>query len=156
MQLDLIAIGRKMPAWVNQGFNEYARRLPPDYQLQLTEIAAKHRGKGADLARIKQQEGELLLAAVPAGAIIIALDERGQAWSTANLAQRLLDWRQQGLNLAMLIGGPEGLAESCRQRAESIWSLSALTLPHALVRVVVAEQLYRAWSINAGHPYHRD
>jgi 23S rRNA (pseudouridine1915-N3)-methyltransferase len=156
MNIHLIAIGRKMPAWVSQGFNEYARRLPADYQLKLTEIGAKTRSKTADLKRIKEQEGQLLLAAVPNDAVIIALDEGGKSWTTADLAGYLMEWRQQNMDIALLVGGPEGLSDQCRQRAQFVWSLSALTLPHPLVRVLLAEQLYRAWSINVGHPYHRD
>jgi len=156
MQIHLIAVGQKMPGWINQGFTEFSRRLPADCPLHLTEIAAQRRGKNADLNRIAIQEAESLLAAVPKGAMIIALDERGRQWSTRQLADQLSSWRHEGCDVALLVGGPDGLAEVCRQQARHIWSLSPLTLPHALVRVLVAEQLYRAWSIGANHPYHRD
>jgi 23S rRNA (pseudouridine1915-N3)-methyltransferase len=156
MRIHLIAVGQKMPAWVNQGYQEFARRLPADCSLHLSEIAALRRGKNADLNRIAEQEAESLLAAVPKAAMIVALDERGQPWSTRQLAEKFDDWRQNGSDVALLVGGPDGLAEVCRQRARHIWSLSPLTLPHALVRVLVAEQLYRAWSIGVNHPYHRD
>lgn len=156
MKIHLIAVGQKMPAWINQGYQEYARRLPAECSLRLIEIAALRRGKNADLKRIAEQEAQSLLAAVPKGAMIIALDERGQQWTTRQLAEQFDDWRQQAVDVALLVGGPDGLADSCRQRARVLWSLSPLTLPHALVRVLVAEQLYRAWSIGVGHPYHRD
>ena len=155
MQISLIAVGARMPAWVTQGYEEYARRLPPEYSLQLVEIQAGKRGKGADLIRIIQQEGHQSLAAVPKGARVVAMDVKGRAWSTEELAREMDSWRHDGRDVALLVGGPEGLAESCRNRAQQTWSLSALTLPHPLVRIVVAEQLYRAWSILKGHPYHR-
>jgi len=156
MQIHLIAVGQKMPAWVTQGYQEFARRLPVDCCLNLIEVAALRRGKNADLKRIAEQEAQSLLAAVPKGAQIIALDERGRQWTTRELAGQFDAWRQEGADVALLVGGPDGLAESCRQQARQLWSLSPLTLPHALVRVLVAEQLYRAWSIGVNHPYHRD
>ena len=156
MQIHLIAVGQKMPAWITQGYQEFARRLPADCGLHLIEVAALRRGKNADLKRIAEQEAESLLAAVPKGALIIALDERGRQWSTRELAEQFDTWRQDSADVALLVGGPDGLADSCRQRARYLWSLSPLTLPHALVRVLVAEQLYRAWSIGAKHPYHRE
>lgn len=155
MRLHLIAVGQRMPDWVEQGFREYARRMPPDCPLQLHEINAGKRGKGADLKRLREQEGERVLAAIPKGAWVIALEVGGRSWSTETLAGQLDGWRQQGRDVALLVGGPEGLAEACRQRADQLWSLSPLTLPHPLVRVVVAEQLYRAWTILSNHPYHR-
>jgi 23S rRNA (pseudouridine1915-N3)-methyltransferase len=151
----LIAVGRGMPAWVAQGFGEYARRMPPHCPLELVEVPAGKRGKHADTARIQRGECRRVLAAVPAGARLIALDERGQAWKTRQLADRLAGWLQEGADVALLVGGPDGLGPDCRHQAQGLWSLSALTLPHMLVRVVVAEQLYRAWSIVSGHPYHR-
>jgi 23S rRNA (pseudouridine1915-N3)-methyltransferase len=155
MRLHLLAVGTRMPAWVEQGYAEYARRLPADCALQLTEIPAGKRGKGADLARLTREEGERQLAAVPKGARLVVLDVQGRAWSTAQLAQQLDAWRHDGRDVALLVGGPEGLAPDCLARAEQRWSLSPLTLPHPLVRIVVAEQLYRAWSILSNHPYHR-
>jgi 23S rRNA (pseudouridine1915-N3)-methyltransferase len=155
MRIALIAVGTRMPDWVEQGYQEYARRLPADYALQLVEIAAGKRGKGADIARITQQEGEKMLAAIPKGARVIALDVQGRGWSTEQLAQAMDEWRHDGRDVALLVGGPEGLAPECLAQAEQRWSLSPLTLPHPLVRIVVAEQLYRAWSILHHHPYHR-
>lgn len=156
MQIHLLAVGQKMPAWVSQGYQEYARRLPAECALHLTEVAALRRGKNADLTRIADQEAASLLAAIPKAALIVALDERGQHWTTRQLAGHFEDWRQQGRDVVLLVGGPDGLNDECRRRAHHVWALSSLTLPHALVRVLVAEQLYRAWSIGAHHPYHRD
>ena len=156
MHIHLIAIGQRMDAWVNQGFQEFAKRMPPECNLQLKEIAAGKRGKNADIPRILQQEGERMLAAIPAGARVIALDVEGKQWSTPQLAQQLEQWLPSGQDVALLVGGPEGLAPQCLERAQQRWSLSALTLPHPLVRVVLAEQLYRAWSLHKGHPYHRE
>lgn len=155
MRIHLIAVGSKMPAWVTQGYEEYARRLPGDCALQLVEIVAGKRGKNADIARITRDEGERTLAAIPKGARVVALDVQGQAWSTGQLSRQLDGWRHEGRDVALLVGGPEGLAADCLARAEQRWSLSPLTLPHPLVRIVVAEQLYRAWSILNNHPYHR-
>lgn len=155
MRIYLIAVGSRMPDWVTQGFGEYARRLSADCALQLVEIAAGRRGKNADIARITRDEGERSLAAIPNGALVVALDVKGRAWSTEQLSQQLDGWLHDGRDIALLVGGPEGLAPECLARAEQRWSLSPLTLPHPLVRIVVAEQLYRAWSILNGHPYHR-
>ncbi len=155
MRIVLIAVGNKMPSWVEQGYQEYARRLPADCTLQLVEIPAGKRGKGADIARITRQEGEKMLSAVPRGAHIVTLEVTGRAWSTENLSNELDNWLHDGRDVALLVGGPEGLAKECVAQAGQRWSLSSLTLPHPLVRVVVAEQLYRAWSILQNHPYHR-
>ncbi len=144
-----------MPAWVEQGFNEYAKRLPPECSLTLIEIPAGKRGKSADVARITEKEGQQMLAAIPKGAMVVALEVTGRQWDTPQLAEKLGQWMQDGRDVALLVGGPEGLASGCLARAESKWSLSALTMPHPLVRVVLAEQLYRAWSITQNHPYHR-
>jgi len=155
MRIVLIAVGNKMPAWVAQGYQEYARRLPADCTLQLVEIPAGKRGKGADITRIIRQEGEKMLAAVPRGAHIVTLEVTGRAWTTENVSTELDNWLHGGRDVVLLVGGPEGLAAECIARAGQRWSLSRLTLPHPLVRIVVAEQLYRAWSILQNHPYHR-
>ena len=144
-----------MPAWVSAGYAEYARRLPRECSLQLVEIPVSKRRKSLPAARAMQEEGQLMLAAIPADCLVIALDVTGKSWSTEVLAERLQDWLAGGRDVALLVGGPDGLAPECLARADLSWSLSALTYPHALVRIVVAEQLYRAWSINTGHPYHR-
>jgi len=155
MRIHLIAVGHKMPDWIASGYQEYAKRLPSDCPFQLHEIPAQKRAKGADLNRIANQEGQRMLEAVPKGAWVVALDEQGTSWSTTKLAEQLASWQQQGRDIALFVGGPEGLAKACHERADQTWSLSALTLPHPMVRVIVAEQLYRAWSINNNHPYHR-
>jgi len=155
MRIHLIAVGTRMPAWVSAGYTEYTRRLPRECSLQLVEIPVSKRRKSLPAARAMQEEGQLMLAAIPTDCLVIALDVAGKSWSTRMLAQRLQDWLAGGRDVALLVGGPDGLASDCLARADLSWSLSALTYPHALVRIVVAEQLYRAWSINTGHPYHR-
>ncbi len=155
MKIHLIAVGERMPRWVQEGFAEYARRLPRECALQLVEITPGRRGKGADTARAVREEGERMLAAIPKGARVIALEVNGRPWSTEQLAGQLEKWLAGGSDVALLVGGPEGLSAAARKAAAQQWSLSPLTLPHPLVRVIVAEQLYRAWSILANHPYHR-
>ena len=155
MKIHLLAIGIRMPDWVKAGYSEYAERLPRECALHLLEIPASKRGSNADIARMVRDEGERLLAAAPARSRLIALDERGQLWNTAELAGQLAGWLQEGRDISLLIGGPDGLDHICRDRADQMWSLSRLTLPHPLVRVVVAEQIYRAWSLLQHHPYHR-
>ena len=151
MRAFLIAVGERMPAWVQQGFAEYAKRLSRELPLELIEVAAKSR----DPARAMSEEGAALLAAIPKGAHVVALDGRGKAWSSEELAQQLARWRMQGKDLAFLIGGADGFASTVLDRADQKWSLGPATLPHPLVRVVVVEQLYRAASLLANHPYHR-
>lgn len=155
MNIHLIAVGDKMPRWVQDGYAEYAKRLPAECSLQLVEITPGKRGKHSDIARTIRDEGERMLAAIPKGARVIALEVTGRAWTTEQLASQVEGWLAGGRDIALLVGGPEGLAEPCRQRADQQWSLSPLTLPHPLVRVLLSEQLYRAWSILRGHPYHR-
>jgi 23S rRNA (pseudouridine1915-N3)-methyltransferase len=155
MKIHLIAVGEKMPRWVQDGYNEYAKRLPPECALDLIEIQAGKRGKNADVARIMRDESQRLLAAVPKGATVVALEVAGRSWSTEELAGKLDNWMGSGQDVALLVGGPDGLTDVARAAAGQLWSLSALTLPHPLVRIVLAEQLYRAWSILRNHPYHR-
>jgi 23S rRNA (pseudouridine1915-N3)-methyltransferase len=155
MQIHLIAVGEKMPRWVQDGYSEYAKRLPAECALRLIEVAAGKRGKNADVARLIRDESERMLAAIPKGAAVVALEVGGRSRSTEQLAQNLDDWMGSGQDLALLVGGPDGLGVAARKAADQLWSLSPLTLPHPLVRVVLAEQLYRAWSILRNHPYHR-
>ena len=155
MQIHLVAVGERMPAWVRDGYEEYARRLPHECALNLIEIPAGRRGKNVDLARLVREEGARLLAAIPKGAAVVALEVGGRAWSTEQLARQLENWMAGGSDLALLVGGPDGLSDATRSAAPLHWSLSPLTLPHPLVRIIVAEQLYRAWSLLRGHPYHR-
>lgn len=155
MLIHLIAVGHRMPEWVELGYAEYAKRMPPESRIKLVEITAGKRSKNSDIKRLTQQEGEKMLAAIPKGAKIVALDVLGKACSTEELAQELKNWQASGQDIAILIGGPEGLAEDCLKQAQQKISLSKLTLPHPLVRVVLAEQLYRATTILKGHPYHK-
>lgn len=155
MRIHLIAAGSRMPSWIQAGFEEYAKRLPRGCALCLKEIPLKRRGKEGDWHRQVEAEGAEMNAAIPQGAHVVALDREGQQWSTEELAKHLAKWLEQGRDLALLIGGPEGLAPICLERASFRWSLSRLTFPHPLVRVIVAEQLYRAWCLLRGHPYHR-
>lgn len=155
MRIHLISVGERMPAWVEAGYRDYAGRLGGGLRLELREITPGRRGRKADLDRAQREEGERMIAAIPEGARVLALDPRGQAFSTEGLARRLGAWMQEGRDLALLVGGPEGLSPACLERAELRWSLSPLTFPHMLVRVILAEQLYRAWSLLRGHPYHR-
>jgi len=144
-----------MPAWVTAGYQEYTKRMPRECNLHLVEIAPGRRGKSASVAQAREQEGRHILAALPRECRVIALDVRGQAWSTETLAGQLQNWLGAGRDVALLVGGADGLAPDCLARADESWSLSPLTFPHALVRVLLAEQLYRAWTLGSGHPYHR-
>jgi 23S rRNA (pseudouridine1915-N3)-methyltransferase len=144
-----------MPAWVRQGYEEYAKRLPRECELLLKEIAPGKRLKNSDTAKIVKEEGERMLAAIPQGARVVTLDIAGKPWSSDELAGSLQRWMDGGQPVALLIGGPEGLSAAVRQAAHESWSLSPLTFPHPVVRIIVAEQLYRAWSILHHHPYHR-
>lgn len=153
--LKLIAVGERPPAWVADGFADYRKRLAHLAPLDLHEITPGIRGPGRDAARARREEGERVLAALPRNAWVVALDGRGNAWRSEQLATRLEHWRGLGRPLAFLIGGPEGHAEAVLARTDERWSLGPLTLPHMLVRLLLAEQLYRAASLLAGHPYHR-
>lgn len=155
MKARLIAVGEHAPAWVAQGFADYQKRLLHGLPLELVEVEPGVRGKGRDAARAMNDEGARVLAAIPRGTWVVALDGRGKAHSSEQLAQRLEHWRGQGRDLVFLIGGPEGHAADVIARADEQWSLGPLTLPHMLVRLLVAEQLYRAVSILGNHPYHR-
>jgi 23S rRNA (pseudouridine1915-N3)-methyltransferase len=155
MKVRLIAVGTRMPKWVAAGVAEYELRLPREWRFELVEIPVAARGANADVERLKRAEGEKVLRAIPQGAEVIAFDERGDSPATADWARAVRDWQRDGRDVALLIGGPDGLAPECLARASRRWSLSKLTLPHALVRVLVLEQLYRAWSVTQGHPYHR-
>jgi 23S rRNA (pseudouridine1915-N3)-methyltransferase len=151
--IKLIAVGTKMPNWVTEGFIEYQKRLPMDYQLQLIEIQSEKRTKNSVTEKVLLREGEKLLAA--ASTPIIALDRQGESLTTEKLAKNLQFWHDTEQHPCFLIGGPEGLSTSCLKKADKICSLSALTFPHPLVRIILAEQIYRAWSILINHPYHR-
>lgn len=156
MKLHLIAVGHKMPGWISAGYEDYARRMPPDLPLVLTEIKPGHRVAGEDGARARQLEGDRILAALPAGSVPVVLDERGAQVTTRELASWLQGWMSEGVAPAFVIGGADGLADNVKARAVKLLGVSRLTLPHALARVLLAEQLYRAVCIIKGHPYHRD
>ncbi len=156
MQITLYAVGNKMPAWISQGFDQYCRRFPRDMSFNLVEIAPGKRGKNADIARILDKEGEQMLATIAKGSRIVTLEVEGKPWTTPSLANQLERWQLDGRNVALLVGGPEGLSPLCIKASEQRWSLSPLTLPHPMVRLIVAESIYRAWSINNNHPYHRE
>ncbi|MGR8933077.1 MAG: 23S rRNA (pseudouridine(1915)-N(3))-methyltransferase RlmH [Gammaproteobacteria bacterium] len=155
MQIHLISVGNRMPAWIQQGYEEYAKRMPRECELLLKEIAPGKRLKNSDTAKIVKEEGFRMQAAIPHGARIVTLDIAGRPWTTSELAATLQRWLDGGHNVALLVGGPEGLSAPLRQAAQESWSLSPLTFPHPLVRIIVAEQLYRAWSMLHHHPYHR-
>lgn len=156
MKVHLLAIGQRMPKWVEQGYKEYASRLSANVQIELKEIPAAKRVRNSVIEKIKEDEGQRLLAAVPAGAKIIVLDEHGKSQSTKQLAGRLDEWIQMSQDVAILIGGADGLSQECLQKADMKWSLSAFTFPHPLVRIILVEQVYRAWSLLTNHPYHRE
>ena len=155
MHAKLIAVGERMPGWVAEGFAEYAKRLSRDLPLELVEIKPGARGKGRDDARAMADEGAALIAALPRDAYVVARDGHGSTWSSEQRAHQLSNWRRAGRDLAFLVGGPEGHPSEVLDAAAETWSLGPLTLPHMLVRLVVAEQLYRAAALLANHPYHR-
>ena len=155
MNIHLITIGQKMPAWVEAGFAEYAKRLPASCALKLVELPMPPRGKNPNIDQLKAKEADLIERAIPKGALVIALDEYGQEVSTVGLSRKLAQWLEGGQDVALLVGGPDGLDGRLLQKARWTWSLSKLTFPHPLVRIIVAEQLYRAWSVLNHHPYHR-
>jgi len=147
VKVTILSVGHKMPAWIQEGFNEYARRMPAEVRVELVELKP---GKS------KADEGRSLVAALPSGATLLALDERGKGITTQGLSVLLAEWMRDGTHPCFAIGGAEGLSDEVKERASKLVSLSPLTLPHQLVRVVLAEQLYRAWTILARHPYHRE
>ncbi|MCW8846375.1 MAG: 23S rRNA (pseudouridine(1915)-N(3))-methyltransferase RlmH [Gammaproteobacteria bacterium] len=155
MRLRLLSPGQKMPAWIQQGFAEYAQRMPHECRLELLEIPLGRRARGIPVERAVESEGERILAAIKPGDRVVALEVTAQQFTTAALAEYLENWMGEGRDVCLLVGGPDGLAPACLNRADMSWSLSRLTLPHGLVRVMLAEQLYRAWSLMKGHPYHR-
>lgn len=156
MKLCVIAVGQRVPAWANQAWDDYAKRFPPELRLQLKPIKTEPRSGGKTAAQLMAAERQRIEAALPRQAHVVALDERGSPLDSPGLATRLGQWQALGRDVALLIGGPDGLDPALRQSAHERLRLSDLTLPHALVRVLLAEQLYRAWSIHTGHPYHRE
>lgn len=155
MRIRILAIGQKMPAWVQAGYDEYAKRIVDDCQLEMVELPMQKRLKNNNIEQLKDKEGKAVLDALKPGEKLVVLDVLGKMISTPQLADALKDWQREGRHIAIVIGGPDGLSGEVLNKAETTLSLSKLTLPHPLVRVLLAEQIYRAWSINHGHPYHR-
>ncbi|MDR5771100.1 MULTISPECIES: 23S rRNA (pseudouridine(1915)-N(3))-methyltransferase RlmH [unclassified Caballeronia] len=155
MKLVILAVGHKMPDWITNGFDEYAKRMPPELRIELKEIKPEQRSSGRNAESVMTAEKQRIEAALPKNARVIALDERGRDWTTMQLANTLPAWQQDGRDVAFVIGGADGLAPEVKARAELMLRISSLTLPHGMVRVLLAEQLYRAWSITQNHPYHR-
>jgi 23S rRNA (pseudouridine1915-N3)-methyltransferase len=155
MKIHLISVGKNMPKWVCDGYEEYAARMPADYRVQLIEISAEKRTKHSDIQKICVIEEAKITAAIPKDAYCIALDRIGKTQDTKSLAKCLQTWHDNSRDMCFVIGGPEGLSRDFLEKADEIWSLSAMTLPHPLVRVMLSEQLYRAWTIIIKHPYHR-
>ena len=155
MKLIVAAVGTRMPDWVTTAWQDYARRLPPDCALELRELRPEPRRSGKTPAQMMRAEAKRLMAGVPSQAITVALDERGHDLSTVDVSRNLEQWRSTGCDVVFFIGGPDGLDDALKHQATLRWRLSSMTLPHPLVRVVLAEQLYRAWAIMTNHPYHR-
>jgi 23S rRNA (pseudouridine1915-N3)-methyltransferase len=156
MRINLIAVGKRMPAWVEDSIKEYSKRLPKELTLNLIEIAPAQRTKTTPVDKTIKEEVERIQTAIPKNNLIIALDEKGKQFSSRTLSKKIDDWIQQAQDISLIIGGAEGLGETFKKSSNEVWSLSKMTLPHALVRVIVAEQIYRAWSIISNHPYHRE
>ena len=160
MKLVIVAVGQKMPDWAQTAFDDYAKRFPPELRLDCRTVKTEPRSGGKTAQQMMQAEMQRIEAAIDGctqkGRRVVALDERGTALTTKALAERLHAWQQQGDDVALLIGGPDGLHPDLRQQAHERIRLSDMTLPHAMARVLLVEQLYRAWSVNAGHPYHRE
>ncbi|MCB8890286.1 MULTISPECIES: 23S rRNA (pseudouridine(1915)-N(3))-methyltransferase RlmH [Halomonadaceae] len=155
MKVRLLAVGTKMPAWVEEGVETYRKRLPRDFSLEIEEIALGQRGKNADVAKARALEGQRIRERLRGDEFVVALEVDGKRISTEQLSREVGEWRMNGRDVVLLVGGPDGLEPEVSALAHSRWSLSALTLPHPLVRIVLAEQLYRAWTLLVGHPYHR-
>ena len=156
MHIRLIAVGDRQPSWVDDAFGVYSGRLPREWKFRLDRIATVRRTKNDKSKGAMEAEGEQIFARIDPNEQVILLDERGKQMTSQVLAARLADWQADGRDLCFIIGGPDGVSATCRERANSIWSLSELTLPHGLARVLFAEQMYRAWSLQVGHPYHRE
>lgn len=155
MRLSIVAVGQRMPDWAHTAYDEYAKRFPSELRVELKAVKAEPRGSKT-VDQLMAAEADRIRAAIARGTRIVALDERGSVVSTRALAQKLAHWQREGDDVALLIGGPDGIEPALRQSAHEQIRLSDLTLPHAMVRVLLIEQLYRAWSVNAGHPYHRE
>jgi 23S rRNA (pseudouridine1915-N3)-methyltransferase len=156
MKLIIISVGNKMPDWITAGFNEYTKRMPREAQITLQEIKPEPRTTGKTVAQIMESEAQRILSVLPQNCLHVALDERGGQITTKQLAGQMQDWMRGGRDVAFVIGGADGLHESVKKATQQLLALSSLTLPHAFVRVLLAEQLYRAYSLMHNHPYHRE
>ena len=156
MHIRLLAVGDRQPSWVDDAFGIYTERFPREWKFRLDTIATVRRNKNDKSRQAMQAEGELITAKLNQTEQVVLLDERGKQLTSKSLASKLSDWQSDGRDLCFVIGGPDGVSDSVRQRADTMWSLSQLTLPHGMVRALLSEQLYRAWSLQTGHPYHRD
>ena len=156
MKIDLIAVGKRMPEWIETAVNEYTKRLPKNIQFKLVEISPAIRGKNNNAKNYKQKEQENIESALSSDSIIICLDERGKAITSQQLAVHLQTWNDEQQHISIIVGGADGLSDALKEKANQMWSLSKMTLPHGLVRVMIVEQLYRAWTITQNHPYHRE
>lgn len=155
MHIRLLAVGDRQPSWVDEAFARYSERFPRQWKFRLDTIATVRRNKNDKSERAKNAEGEQILDKLNTQEQVVLLDERGKQFTSRLLAEKLADWQGEGRDLCFVIGGPDGVTDACRQRADATWSLSQLTLPHGLARVILAEALYRAWSLQSDHPYHR-
>jgi 23S rRNA (pseudouridine1915-N3)-methyltransferase len=155
VKVELLAAGTKPPGWINEGFSEFQKRLPRESELILKQWPTAKRRKQDSIVRLQKEEEDNLLKLIHPGTFVVALDRRGKIWSTQELALKMKDWLQSQSRVQIMIGGPDGLSSNCLARANLVWSLSELTFPHYLVRVLVAEQIYRAWSFLSNHPYHK-
>ena len=156
MKLLVVAVGQRVPDWAQTAWDDYAKRFPPELKVELKAIKTEPRSNNKNTAALMAAERQRIEAALPKGTRVVVLDERGKSTSTVQLAARLTEWQLGGSDVALVIGGPDGLDPDFRKAAMESIRLSDLTLPHAMVRVLLIEQLYRAWSVNAGHPYHRE
>ncbi len=156
MHIRLIAVGDRQPSWVDDAFGIYSARFPREWKFRLDTIPTARRGKNDKSDNAVQAEGKQILARIDPAEQVVLLDERGRQFTSTELSGKLADWQADGRDLCFIIGGPDGISADCAERAKITWSLSKLTLPHGLARVLFAEQLYRARSLQAGHPYHRE
>jgi len=156
VHIRLLAVGDRQPSWVDEAFGTYTERFPREWKFRLDTIPTVRRNKNDKSRQAMEEEGELILARLAVAEQVVLLDERGKQLTSKLLASKLSDWQSDGRDLCFVIGGPDGVSEAVRQRADMMWSLSQLTLPHGMARALLSEQLYRAWSLQAGHPYHRE
>ena len=156
MKIHLIAVGKKIPEWINAGFSEFSKRMPPELQINLIEITPSIRNKATPIEKNIKEEGERIQSAIPSNSKLIVLDEKGTSFNSIALSKKMESWLPMGQDITLVIGGANGIDPVIKKQANEKWSLSSFTLPHALARVLIAEQLYRAWSILQGHPYHRE